>query len=857
MASDFNAVRQQDFVEIKLNLSPAGNPLYDYTQSMPCALVWFQTFNAAKPEKPTKHFRRVEAGRIVPGEVDWKAPGALVTVAEALEVCRRHPGQLGLAIALSQGNNLSMLDIDRGNPNPQEYARWMADDYQEPTSNGGMHYYCIGRLGRNMTKPVEFYSGDHLSTVSFLGQGTLKRNETALDYFDSISIQYDVEQFRAVLTTDNRSVQEILDQVRTFEPEKFQRLYMTLHQPHGTTWYDASAMDMALIMSIMDYTRDTNLVYQVFLATGFGQRLINRQPTDKKKGKNYLARSIRLALPRQAMFWIGEDFARANPGIYNDPNFWPSQYGQVEAAPEPETPAPLVTVAEPKGPLYPDLPRGGLFELIQSTMFYGYSVENWHFAKMHALDTVNTLLMPFYMFNSRTRSNMYKIMTGPTSAGKGMVLQSAQYLRLVNEIADETLRGHKQPFLDISGSDGIRQRYVTGPMQGSVRGLDKLYAKATKKRPVLAIKENDFTQSLEAFFMDLASATGPARNVAELGDECTDLYDKSAPGQFLETKATGKTDAIQIAEPMVDITFEGTQEPLLASIAPDGSNLASGRVNRWIFFINDTHYSTRQKRLSEMTFVDIRQVVNTHIAPIMLRLVNMTNNCDDPLNASIDPVIDAYEFECYQRTLLERKAFDMSQGARDVYARIRVNAQKMAMLFAMERHASGRDTQFAIRSEDIDLAYKFILPGYDYIATNFDKGNVGAVDDHDYIVNGAQAIMSELNAFLRSPEYAAWLDNIWAKQPDRATRFHSMHVAPFAPISKKLWTNPIFNSKRIRHNKSAAMNACLEYLQEHNRVLVDRGTNEKNAQHAQLCAANGLRAVGEGLTNATLVKVLK
>lgn len=860
MASDFYSIRQQDFVQVKLNLNPAGNPLFDYLADKPCALVWFQVVDPSRPDKPKKHFRLVVNGRVSDLDADWRAPGVLVTPQAALELCRAYPGVLGMAFVLSQGLNLSMLDIDRHETNANEYTRWFADGYyNEPTSNDGMHYFCVGRLGRNMTKPVEFYSGDHLATASFFGQGQLKQNYDALEHFDSISITYDIELFRPVLTHDNRAASDILQQVQMYEPALFNEVYMTLHRQNDPL-YDASAMDMKLIMSIMDYTRDPDLIYQVFLATGFGQRLINRQPGEKKKGKNYLANSIRKALPRQAMFWIAQDFREQNPALFNDPNFFPSRYAQLAPAPdpEPETPASIVTVAVPepksKGPLYPDLPKGGMFSVVQDMMFYGYSVENYHFAKMHALDTVNSLLMPFYLFNGRTRSNMFKVMTGPTSAGKGMVLKSGTYLRMINTIVDETMRGHKQPFVDVA-STPLRERYVTGPMQGSVRGLDKLYEKAVKKRPVIAIKENDFTQSLEAFFMDIAMATGPARNLAELGDECTDLFDKSEPGGFLETKATGKSDSINIFEPMIDITFEGTQEPLLTAIAPDGSNLASGRVNRWIFFINDEYYPAKQRALLEMGDINFRAIVNNYLTPIMLNLVRRTENCDEPINYTVTPEISDHEIQAYKRMLVDRRAFDLPQGARDTYARVRVNVQKLAMLFAMERHASGLSQWFTITPDDIDLAYRFVLPGYDYIANNFAAGNVGSTEETDYVYNGAMLIRAELKKFYGTNAYENWLTSLGNEA--QAMRFRKLGVVPFKPVREKIWSNGIFNSKRLRQNKPAAMNACLEYLQDNEYVLLDRGTAEKNAAHAGLCAANGLRQQGEPITNALRVRVFK
>lgn len=858
MASDFYSIRQQDFVPVKLNLNPYGNVLFDYLADKPCALVWFQVVDPSRPDKPKKHFRLVVNGRVSELDADWRAPGVLITPKAALELCRAYPGVLGMAFVLSQGLNLSMLDIDRNEPNAGEYTRWFSDGYyNEFTSNGGSHWFCVGRLGRNMTKPVEFYSGDHLATASFDGQGQLKQHFDALEYFDSISISYDIELFRPVLTHDNRAASDILAQVQMYEPALFNEVYMTLHR-QGDPLYDASAMDMKLIMSIMDYTRDPDLIYQTFLATGFGQRLINRQPGEKKKGKNYLSNSIRKALPRQAMFWIAQDFKNANPALFNDPNFFPSKYAQLAPAPEPaaEKPAPIVTNEEkrPSGPLYPDLPQGGMFSVLQDMMFFGYSIENKHFAKMHALDAVNSLLMPFYLFNGRTRSNMFKIITGPTSAGKGMVLKSGTYLRMINTIVDETMRGHKQPFVDVA-STPLRERYVTGPMQGSVRGLDKLYEKAVKKRPVLAIKENDFTQSLEAFFMDIGMATGPARNLAELGDECTDLFDKSEPGGFLETKATGKTDSINIFEPMIDITFEGTQEPLLTAIAPDGSNLASGRVNRWIFFINDTYYKTKQRALLEMGDINFRAIVNNYLTPIMLRLVRQTENCEEPINYAVTPELSAHELTVYNQMLVERKAFDMPQGARDTYARVRVNVQKLAMLFAMERHASGLSATFNVEPRDIDLAYKFVLPGYDYIADNFAAGNVGSTEDTDYIYNGAMLIRAELKAFYGTNAYEEWLRSLGNEA--QAMRFRSLGVVPFKPVREKVWKNGIFNSKRLRQNKPAAMNACLDYLEANEYVLCDRGTHEKNTAHAGLCAANGLRQQGEPITNALRVRVFR
>ena len=859
MPSDFYSVRQQDFVPIKLNLNPAGNALFDYVRDMPCALVWYQVHNPARPDKPQKHFRLVTNGRVSAVDADWSVPGVLVTPAAALELCRQHPGVLGMAIVMSQGNNLSCLDIDKGEANAAQYTQWFSNGYyNEPTSNDGWHYLCIGRVGRNMTKPIEFYSGDHLLTVSFLGQGALKRNDDALDYFDSIAIKYDIDLFKPVLTTDNRQVGEILHLVQTFEPNKFNTLYMTLHAPSGTTGYDASSQDMALIMSIMDYTRDVDLIYQVFLATGYGQRLINKAPGDKKKGKNYLHNSIRKALPRQAIFWLAQDFKQLNPALFNDPNFWPNAYGQIVPMPEPVAMTdntPLEPPKQTKGkPVYPDLPRGGMFSVIEDMMFHGYFIENRHFAKMHALDAVNSLLMPFYIFNGRTRSNMFKVVTGPTSAGKGMVLQSSAYLRLANQLTDEQMRGHKQPFIDVTRTP-LRERYVTGPMQGSVRGLDKLYAQAYSKRPVIAIKERDFTQSLEAFFMDVAQATGPARNLAELGDECTDLFDLSLPGRYLETKATGKTDAIIIPEPIVDITFEGTQEPLLTSIAPDGSNLASGRVNRWIFFIHDAYYVTKQRRLLEMGDVSFNNVMNGYLAPILIKLVRMTENCEEPLNATITPELSAHEFEAYERAMRARNILDMPQGARDTYARVRMNVQKMAMLFAMERHASGLSSTFEITNADIDLAYEFVMPGYDYIAQNFAAGNVGSNDDHDYVYLGAEMIRRELKAFYQTADYDNWLKSLGNET--QAQRFKALGVVPFKPVREKIWSHGIFNTKKLRQNKPAAMNACLEYLQDNEYVLIDRGTQERSAAHAGLCAANGIRQIGEPITNRLLVRVFR
>lgn len=871
MPSDFYSIGQLDFVPVKINLTPEGNALYEYLKDTPCALVWYQVNDPGR-SRPKKFFRSAVGGRVSETDVDWTKPGVLVTMREALDLCRQHAGVLGVAFVMSSGLNLSCLDIDADNAaNADEYVAWMRDGYYEPTSNNGWHYLCIGRLGRNITKPIEFYSGDHLLTASFMGSGPLRRNDDALDFFDSISIKYDIALYEPVLTRDDRSVAEIFAQVQAKEPDVFQRLYMTLHPPAGTVGYDASAMDMALIMNLMHYTRDIDLVYQCFLNTGFGQRLTNRQPHDKRKGKNYLINSIRRALPRISTFWLTDDFIRANPHMFTDPNFWTgTKYAAITPIPDyaEQVPAPTVetvqqfhvpTVTEvahddDSGPLYPDLPRGGLFERLERAMFDSYFVENRHFAKMHAIDAVNSLLMPFFIFNNRTRSNMYKIVTGPTSSGKGMILQSSQYLRMANEIVDDNMRGHKQPFIDASTSP-LRMRWVTGPMQGSVRGLDKLYAQAYKRRPVIAIKERDFTQSLAGFFSDVAAATGPARNLAELGDECTDLFDLSLPGRTLETKATGKTDAIVIPEPMVDITFEGTQEPLLQAISPDGSNLASGRVNRWIFFIYDEFYATRQRSMGEMRDFPVQEIMRRDITPILLHLNNVTEFTEAPINSPLTKEVDAFELEAFERVYKTRHLADRPGGARDTYARIRMNAQKFAMLLAMERYASGNDSRFLVRPDDLDLAYKFLLPGYDFVARNFEAGNVGSDEDRDFIYNGAMLIRAALKEFYSSREYGHWLATLG--NSSQAERFRSLGIVPFKPVRERLWTHGIFNSRRARTNKAMAFNQCLEWLEEQEYIIVDRGSRERNPVHVGVLQASGFRAMGEPITSRVLIRVFR